>query len=512
MGAFIQKTNHTLLVIALSAALFSTPALCEDAKVVHLTMLHLNDVYEMEPVENGRHGGLARVATIRQQILLESPHTLLVLAGDTISPSIASSVSKGAHVIAVWNAVGLDVAVPGNHEFDFGMDVLLERVKESQFPWVATNMTDSVSQAALSGTAPVLIRHLGGVTVGFLGMTTPDTAVLSNGTGVRFEDPCEAAGRVIPRMRESGVQVIIGVTHLPLSRDKELASCANFDVIIGGHEHVPLHSFVGHTPILKVGSDARHLGRLDLFVEAGTGRVVSMDWAMLPVTADIPESVEVAKVVASSMALHAQDERRRVLGHVVTTLDAKHATNRTRETNLGDLIAEAYRHATQADIGLVNGGSIRSDRVYEPGPITQADVYDILPFNNPIVAVEITGRVLRAAIEHGLSKIGVEKADGRFLQVAGLTFRYMPGRSPGARLVDIRVADEALDENRLYSVAISGYLVKGGDGYEMFRGARYLIAPEQGRDEARALMQYIERLHAVDVRADDRITPVPLAP
>lgn len=247
-------------------------------------------------------------------------------------------------------------------------------------------------------------------------------------------------------------------------------------------------------------------------MEAGTGRVVSMDWAMLPVTADIPESVEVAKVVASSMALHARDARRRVLGHVVTTLDAKHATNRTRETNLGDLIAEAYRHATQADIGLVNGGSIRSDRLYEPGPITQADVYDILPFNNPIVAVEITGRVLRAAIEHGLSKIGVEKADGRFLQVAGLTFRYMPGRSPGARLVDIRVGDAALDENRLYSVAISGYLVKGGDGYEMFRGARYLIAPEQGRDEARALMQYIERLHAVDVRTDDRITPVPLAP
>ena len=88
----------------------------------------------------------------------------------------------------------------------------------------------------------------------------------------------------------------------------------------------------------------------------------------------------------------------------------------------------------------------------------------------------------------------------------------MPGRSPGSRLVDIRVADAALDEDRLYSVAISAYLVQGGDGYEMFRDARYLIAPEQGRDEARALMQYIERLQAVDIQLDDRITPVPLAP
>ena len=512
MRAPITTFRDTLLAIALSVVCFSTSALCEDAAVVHLTILHLNDVYAMEPVENGRQGGLARVATIRKHILLESPFTLLVLAGDTISPSIASSVSKGADVIAVWNAVGLDVAVPGNHEFDFGKDVLLERIKESHFPWVATNMTDSHSQAPLSGTEPFVIRKFGGITIGFVGMTTPDTEVLSNSTGVRFEDPCAAARRVIPHMRETGVQVIIGVTHLPMSRDKELAACANVDAILGGHEHVPLHAFVGHTPILKVGSDARHLGRLDLFLEAGTGRVVSSDWAMLPITADIPESAEVAKVIANSMAGYAHDAGRRVLGQIITTLDAKQVANRTGETNVGDLIAEAYRRATHAEIGLVNGGSIRSDRLYEPGPITQADVHAILPFNNPVVALEVTGRTLRAALEHGLSKIGVEKADGRFLQVAGLTFRYMPGRSPGDRLVEVRVGDKALDENTTYSVAISQYLVNGGDGYEMFRGARYLSTPEPGRDEASVFIKYIESLQSLDVQPDHRITPITLAP
>ena len=512
MRAPVTTLRDTLLAIALSVVFFSTSALCEDAAVVHLTILHLNDVYAMEPVENGRQGGLARVATIRKHIRLESPFTLLVLAGDTISPSIASSVSKGADVIAVWNAVGLDVAVPGNHEFDFGKDVLLERIKESHFPWVATNMTDSHSQAPLSGTEPFVIRKFGGITVGFVGMTTPDTEILSNSTGVRFEDPCAAARRVVPHMREAGVQVIIGVTHLPMSRDKELAACANVDAILGGHEHVPLHAFVGHTPILKVGSDARHLGRLDLFLEAGTGRVVSSDWAMLPITADIPESTEVAKVIANSMAGHAHDAGRRVLGQIITTLNAKQVANRTGETNVGDLIAEAYRRATHAEIGLVNGGSIRSDRLYEPGPITQADVHAILPFNNPVVALEVTGRTLRAALEHGLSKIGVEKADGRFLQVAGLTFRYMPGRSPGDRLVEVRVGDKALDENTTYSVAISQYLVNGGDGYEMFRDARYLSTPEPGRDEASAFIKYIESLQSLDVQPDHRITPITLAP
>jgi 5'-nucleotidase len=504
--------NCVSLVMALYVLLLSTSALCADSEVVRLTILHLNDVYEMEPVENGLHGGLARVATIRRQVLAESPHTLLVLAGDTISPSVASSVSKGAHAIAVWNAVGLDLAVPGNHEFDFGRDVLLERIKESHFSWVATNITDSLSNAPLIGTELFVIRAIGEMTIGFLGMTTPETERLSNSAGVQFEDPCDAARRMTPKMRELGAQIIIGMTHLPMSRDKELASCADLDVIIGGHEHFPLQSMVGHTPILKVGSDARILGRLDLFLDAETGRIASIDWAMIPVTADIPEAPDVAKVVTSSIAGQAQDQRRAVLGHSVTTLDARQNANRTGETNLGDLIAEAYRRATDAEIGLVNGGTIRSDRLYGPGPITKADVDAILPFNNPIVAVELSGQAIRAGIEHGLSKVGAAKADGRFLQVAGIKFRYAPERPSGSRLIDIHVGGETLDDRKRYVVAMSRYLADGGDGYEMFRGARYLVPPEQGLNEAAALMRCIEELQNVDIKTDNRIVQMTAIP
>ena len=504
-GGRIRKASCIPVVMALYALFLSTSALYADSRVVHLTILHLNDVYEMGPVDKGLHGGLARVATIRRQVLAESPHTLLVLAGDTISPSVASSVSKGAHAIAVWNAVGLDVAVPGNHEFDFGRDVLLERIKESHFSWVATNITDSLSKAPLVGTELFVIRDIGGITIGFLGMTTPETERLSNSAGVQFEDPCEAARRISPKMRELGVEILIGLTHLPMSRDKELASCANFAAIVGGHEHVPLQSMVGHTPILKVGSDARNLGRLGLFLGAETGRIASIDWAMIPVTADIPEAPNVAKVVTSRMADEAQDNRRAVLGHSVTTLDAMQNANRTRETNLGDLIAEAYRRATDAEIGLVNGGTIRSDRLYEPGPITKADVRAMLPFNNPIVAVELSGRAIRAGIEHGLSKVDAAKGDGRFLQVAGIKFRYAPERPPGSRLIDIHVEGETLDDRKRYVVAMSRYLADGGDGYEMFRGARYLVAPEQGLNETTALMRCIEELQTVDIQTDNRI-------
>jgi 5'-nucleotidase len=265
---------------------------------------------------------------------------------------------------------------------------------------------------------------------------------------------------------------------------------------------------VGHTPILKVGSDARNLGRLDLFLDAETGRIASIDWDMIPVTADIPEAPDVAKVVASSIAGHAQDQRRAVLGHSVTTLDARQIANRTGETNLGDLIAEAYRLATDAEIGLVNGGTIRSDRLYGPGPITKADVDAMLPFNNSIVALELSGQAIRAGIEHGLSKLGAAKADGRFLQVAGMKFRYAPEGPPGSRLIDIHVGGETLDDRKSYVVAMSRYLADGGDGYEMFRGARYIVAPEQGLNEATALARCIEELQTVDIKTDNRIVPM----
>ena len=142
---------------------------------VHVTLLQVNDVYQIAPVDKGQAGGLARVATLRKQILAENPHTFLVLAGDTLSPSIASSLFQGQQMVDVWNQAGLDIATLGNHEFDFGDDVLLQRLKESRFAWVVANVDDRTTGKPFADLPPYIIKEVDGVKIGFFGLLTPDT-------------------------------------------------------------------------------------------------------------------------------------------------------------------------------------------------------------------------------------------------------------------------------------------------------------------------------------------------
>ena len=213
---------------------------------VRVTLLQVNDVYQFSPVDGGTRGGLARVATLRKQIMAESPHTLFLMAGDTISPSIESNTYKGQQMIEAWNAAGLDYAAFGNHEFDFGPDTLRERVRESKFQWLAANVVERPSGKLFANTPEFVIREFDGVKVGLFGILLPDTRVTSSpGPNVNILDPCATAARVIPKIRARGAKVIVALTHLSMKEDKQLARCSGVDVIIGGHEHTLLESMAG---------------------------------------------------------------------------------------------------------------------------------------------------------------------------------------------------------------------------------------------------------------------------
>src|SRR5213594_3466321 len=142
---------------------------------VRVTLLQLNDVYQFAPVDGGARGGLARVLTLRKQIMCESPHALFLLAGDTLSPSIESNTYKGSQMIEAWNASGLDYATFGNHEFDFGPDVLRARMSESHFQWLAANVIDKKTGKPFAGTPEFIVREFDGVKIGIFGIVLPDT-------------------------------------------------------------------------------------------------------------------------------------------------------------------------------------------------------------------------------------------------------------------------------------------------------------------------------------------------
>ena len=490
------------LLVCLSAPAFAQK---QSARTVRVTILQLNDVYQLSPVDRGKNAGLARVATLRKKIIAESPNTLFLLGGDTISPSVASSVFRGAQMIATWNAVGLDYAVLGNHEFDFGNEVLLERMKESKFVWLGSNVIDRQTGKPFNNMPPYVIRKFGGVKVGLFGLLTTDTATSSKpGPNIRFVDPILAARRIVRKMRTEGAKVIIAVTHLALSQDKELARTGLVDVIIGGHEHEQLQSHAGHAPIFKWGSDARILGRIDLNLYAATGRIESIDWAGIPVDDSVVDDPAVAAVVGEyEKKLSAELDK--PLGRAAIELDARSIANRTGETNLGNLVADSFRRATGADVGLLNGGSVRANTTFAPGQITKRDVISILPFENPVVKVEVSGSILRAALENGVSQIVEEKESGRFPHVSGLQFEF-DGRKPaGSRVVKVTVNGQLLDEKKIYTLATNTYLIHGGDNYKMFKEVKLLVPEESAEIDSTMLANFIAAAGEVAPKVEGRI-------
>ena len=465
--------------------------LAQSADTVRVTILHLNDTYQFTPADGGKRGGLARVMTIKKEALKENPNTIMTLGGDTLSPSVETRTYKGAQMIDAWNMVGLDYAALGNHEFDLKTPDLLERIKESKFTWLNANVVDTKTGKRFADTPQFVVRSIGGVNIGLIGLLLPETKETSSMEAyLNVADFCATARDLVPKMREAGANVIVGVTHLFMNQDKKLAGCADFDLILGGHEHTLLQSSANGTPIFKMWADAREVGKFDLFIDKKTGKLQSMDWQIIPVTDAIPDAPEFAPVFAKYKDL--LEKLAVKVGATAVELDALSHSVRTKETNIGNFIADAYRKAANADVALVNGGSIRADLTYSPGPLTMRDVLSMLPFNNPIVKVEVTGKLLGDILEHSVARSAEDNEPGRFPQVSGMSFKFDTRKLPGQRVSDIMVGGKPLDEMKTYTLATSDFLVsRGGDGYTMFKDAKVLIAADKAPKDSDVFEQAI---------------------
>jgi 5'-nucleotidase len=504
-----RNARFILLAVVISAFVVSSEFVSAQRDCpVRVTLLQVNDVYQFAPVDGGTRGGIGRVATLRKQVVAESPNTLFLLAGDTISPSIESNTYKGAQMIEAWNAAGLDYATFGNHEFDFGPDVLRQRVGESKFKWLAANVVDKTSGKLFADTAEFVVREFDGVKIGLFGILLPETLQTSRpGPNVDISDPCAAAARVVPKIHAAGAQVVVALTHLSMAEDKQLARCSGVDVIIGGHEHTLLESLAGHAPIFKMTAEARELGRIDLNINRATGKLESIDWKVIPVTKDTAEDSSFVAINEKYGELLRSLEQ--PVGRTDVRLEMKSEDVRTRETNVGDFIADAFREATGADVALVNGGSIRTDTEIAPGILTRRNVLSMLPFNNKVVKIQVTGAVLRRALEHGVGSIGVETQPGRFPQVSGIRFTYDASRESGHRVSNVLIDGQPLVDRKLYSLAATNYVVKdAGDGYDMFRDAKMLVGIDRAPSESDILQKKIAAVASIAPQTDGRITRV----
>lgn len=437
-----------------------------------MQLLSVNDVYVLEPVA-GR-GGLARVATLVRGLERETPNTLFALAGDTLSPSLLSTLRRGAQMIEGWNALGLGVAAFGNHEFDFGPAVLAERVGESRFPWLATNVLDRASGRPLGGARPWLRRDFDGVRVGVIGLTTPDAARTSNGgPGVSFDDPLEAARGALTAL--GAVDLAVAVTHLPLAQDRALVAALPIDAVLGGHDHDPMLVEEGRAVIVKAGSNAVNVGQVEY--ELRCGAVLSRRQRLIPVDERLAEAPDVADLVRRQAALLAR-ELDTTVGRTAVPLDARESLVRREETPLGRFFADLMRERVGAQVALLNSGGIRGNRVIPAGPITKRDIRGLLPFTNTVVLLELTGEALRAALERSVDEL--PRPTGHFLQTSGLAFTVDLAQPATRRVGAITVGGRPLDPGGRYRVATLDYLARGQDGYPMLAAGRVLLGPEDG--------------------------------
>ncbi len=471
------------------------------AHAQRIGLITFNDVYELQPVDGGSRGGAARVATVVHRAKAVRPATLVLFAGDLLSPSVMSTAFQGRQMVEALNRLGVDYATFGNHEFDFGLDTLKQRIRESQFVWLSANIVESASGEPIEGSRPDALVDVGGAKVGIFGLAYDFSSILADASSVSFADPIATARNEVAKLRDAGADIVVALTHEAHAQDCQLsAEVPGIDLIVGGHDHAAMmNTQCGGAPLVKATSDWRDVW--SVHVDLG-GASPDMTFEDLPVTAAVPPDPGMAALV-QRFADQLDRTFATVLGASSVDLNAVEADVRATETNLGDFIADAVREATGADVALMNGGGIRTDRVYPAGDITKKDVFGILPFGNKVVVVKATGSVLAAALENGVSQR--EDLAGRFPQVSGVTFTVSPGAAPGERVGDVKVHGEPLAPDATYEIAINDYMYGGGDGYTMFQGLPTTLSPSEGPLLAEVVAAAVQSAGTIAPRTDGRI-------
>ena len=431
--------------------------------VVDLTILQMNDVYELTPVSGGTEGGLARVATLRANLRAENPNTFTILAGDLLNPSALSTATvdgerlAGRQMVDVMNILGLDYATFGNHEFDLSQEALLQRLAESKFTWVSSNVTQAGGQAFpnVPANAMFTVRNADGkeVRVGLFGLTVASNAAAY----VTYRDPVAVAKEQVAGL-QGQVDILLAVTHLSLEGDIDLVQqVPEIDFVIGGHEHenTQVERGADFTPVAKADANARSVYVHRLSYDTAT-KALDHESTLQRVTPALADDPTVAQAVdrwvnAAFEGFRAQGfEPTKAVATTTEPLDGRESSVRNGPTRLTDLTVAGMLHAAPGtELAILNGGSIRIDDVIPPGEVTEYDIIRSLPFGDAVVSVQMTGSLLQRTLDQGRANAGT----GGFLQTANVT------RTEGGDGWLINGA--AIDPGRSYPVAILNFLLSG---------------------------------------------------
>jgi 5'-nucleotidase len=499
-----------------------------------LTLVHTNDTHaHLEPMELTLSGKKVRVGGVAQRVAFfdrlraQRRNVLILDAGDVFQGTLYFNQYRGLADRYFMHRMLYRVMTLGNHEFDLGPGPLADFLKGARFKVVSANVDVSAEPRLKGLFAPYAIVQVGGERVGVIGLTTPDTKEIANpGPTVAFLDPYESAQKAIYELLAKGVNKIVVLSHLGYGEDLKLARrLVGAQVIVGGHSHTLLGSFphpelrpAGPYPTVVKNPEGKDVlvvqawewGKVVGLLEvtfAPTGELLAYKGEALLMTPEVAPEDFFAKEALLAYAQPVMALMGQVIAEAKVDLVGERAIVRKRESNLGNLIADGMVWKTRGagvQIALQNGGGIRAS--IPKGPITVGKVYEVLPFGNTLVVMDLKGKEILAALENGVSQW--EQTAGRFLQVAGLRYAFDLARPAGSRVVRVEVRTERgfvpLDLEATYRVVVNSFIANGGDGFTVLKEAQgYRV--DTGFSDAESFMDYLKELKVVEAQVEGRI-------
>ncbi len=486
-----------------------------------IIILHTNDIH----CGVSDNLGIDKVAQYKKELQKKGHPVVLVDAGDAVQGTPLGKLSNGESIVSIMNAAGYDFAIPGNHEFDYGMEQFLKLTSKMKCGYYCANLIDIKTRKLVL--PPYKILALGNKKVAFIGATTPQT--LTSSTPKYFQDKngkfiygfledesglklYKALQETVDRVRKEGADYVILVGHLGTngalpkwSSGAIAAHTYNIDAVIDGHSHEqyePPHKVINsigkEVLVTQTGTKLQALGQL-VIQEDGT--LSSTLIKKLP-AADSKVTALVARENKRFDAILNQP-----VGETLVTLTSDDpATDKRRvrngETNLGDLVADAYRFVLNTDLSIVNGGSIR--KTIKPGVFSYNDLLEAFPFINMCTVVEATGQQIIDALEVGV--VNYPEESGGFLHVSGMTYAIDSSVPSGVvkdvkggfvevkgprRVKDVMINGQPVDLKKIYKVGGTSYILKdGGSGMAMFNGCN--ITLDAVMTDVDAIMEYVQ--------------------
>lgn len=479
----------------------------------NVTFVLFNDFYLMgeRPMPDGKtRGGFARLAAVvkaeREKARASGTHVIVAHGGDTLSPSVMSGLDRGAHIVALTNMIAPDIFVPGNHEFDFGKAIFLQRMAEATFSLYGANLRDPAG-APLPGFKDRSLLTVGGVRVGIAGLAYEQSPRMSSSEDLRFASTIDVTKAQAAALRKEGADFVCAVLHCNRGDTIKLQYDQAAELLLTGHTHDLYINHDGKCAAVESGYDAQYVTCVDVAItvnDDGTRRRTNW-WPQFRVidTASVTPDPEVAAAVARYEA-QLLDKMTEAICTTTVALDSSTAVVRTREAAIGNLFADAMRAGTRADAAVINGGGIRAGKSYDAGArITHGDILAELPFNNRVVIVEMSGRELKRAIENGLSML--PRPSGRFPQVSGLEVRFDLARDAGKRVTAMKIGGKPLVEKKTYRVAVLDFLARGGDDYTMFRDAIRITPDNDAPMLVNEVVEYLRRIGTWKTGVEGRV-------